>query len=778
MKRKWIGMLLVLCMIVSILPTGVFAANSSNYKDVNQKNWYIPYVNYVLEEGLMTGISSNTFAPNGVVTRAQYVQVLFALSGKPTGAERSAFTDLKPNAWYVDAVNWAASAGVTGGITATTFGPERPVTREQAATFFRAYMEKIAEDDVSESGELNDYPDASTVSKFAIASMKWATGVELVSGVKKNNQVYLSPKESMTRAQLATMLMRFDEMISVIGSIGFNFRGENNDVLLGQANTIRFYADVESDESQELLIVDEDGKKWLTMNDEGIGADKAAGDHVYTASCSYHGSKVDNKPVYLEVNGKRTDEYVLLNCYDKQTSENYMRYDALTKDLDGIRSDGEANGDSLESIKKALRNHLEMEKKSGVVDSYTEYENSIIIHLTSNQTYVFFTVDTGDGLLEQGAGEPSLITLAEKTKKQVATINGIDVSDTAGNIATKLEKSKYGFQYSLYKYSSGVNIEVFKNLKNYGVIILDDHGKYDPQNHTYFMTNVMVSEENDITYAADLNDSGVGKPRVLKVKVPNTNTEYYWVTTEFFNHYYNQGDFKNSLVYLNTCHSADDASMAKTLISKGVATVYGYTHAVTKSWGRETMETVFDQLMKGKTTKTAYEESKDVNGIEDRHIDDYEKGRGQENYDKAVLKMFGNKSLKLSKIGKEATEKKETKALCRKENPSEYSQPGSENTPSPQYGWLKGTVKYGTKPVSGADVKVYGVLEKETEYKLLWQGKTDGNGNFNPTNDWCPNGRWVDLAYVVVSAPGYLVFTSRKFDIGVNYWTVSVEMRK
>lgn len=216
MKRfkKWCSFLLSLCMILALFPAMTSPVNAANasakYKDVVQTAWYVPYIDYVVEHGLMTGNSSTSFAPNGKVTRAQYVQVLYALAGKPSGAKAAGFKDVASGKWYTDAVNWAAEVGVTGGMTKTTFAPDVAVSREQAATFFKAYASKVAKVEVDESKELSSYPDQTAVSNYAVAPMKWAVGAGLISGVKSGSKIYLQPKGTLTRAQLATMMKAFD----------------------------------------------------------------------------------------------------------------------------------------------------------------------------------------------------------------------------------------------------------------------------------------------------------------------------------------------------------------------------------------------------------------------------------------------------------------------------------------------------------------------------------------------------------------------------------------
>jgi len=215
MKKKLLAIILVFCMVTALFPAAASAKNAcERFDDVDLSQWYVPYVNYVLEHGLMAGVSTTKFSPEGVVSRAQYVQTLYAKAGKPVIGSTSQFQDLKENAYYVDAVNWAAKSGVTSGLSVKSFGPNVPVTREQAATFFMAYAENIKGIEVSSSADLTAFPDHESVSKYAIVSMQWAVASGLIKGMQAGKKVLLAPKNVLTRAQLATMLKAFEEYLA------------------------------------------------------------------------------------------------------------------------------------------------------------------------------------------------------------------------------------------------------------------------------------------------------------------------------------------------------------------------------------------------------------------------------------------------------------------------------------------------------------------------------------------------------------------------------------
>lgn len=193
--KRIIGLLLVICLAAATLPVMVFADNnSSKFEDVDQSKWYAPYVEYVVENGYMSGVSETRFSPETQITRAQYVQVLYALEGKPETSVTTPFTDLKRNAYYTNAVSWAYKTGVTGGMTQNSFGPDQIVTREQAVTFYKAYAEKVALKETKESANLTAFSDSGRIAGYAINPMKWAVGANIVSGNKSGNNTILDPK--------------------------------------------------------------------------------------------------------------------------------------------------------------------------------------------------------------------------------------------------------------------------------------------------------------------------------------------------------------------------------------------------------------------------------------------------------------------------------------------------------------------------------------------------------------------------------------------------------
>ena len=178
------------------------------FTDVNEGDWFHDAVQYVYDNGLMGGVGDNRFAPNSDTTRAQLVTILHRLAGEPEPGGDSGFSDVAAGTWYTDAVAWAAENGIVNGTTDTTFAPGEDITREQLVTILYRYAESKGYD-VSASADLSGYPDAGQVQDYAQPAMAWAVAEGIVEGMDGP----LNPTGDATRAQIATILMRFCEGI-------------------------------------------------------------------------------------------------------------------------------------------------------------------------------------------------------------------------------------------------------------------------------------------------------------------------------------------------------------------------------------------------------------------------------------------------------------------------------------------------------------------------------------------------------------------------------------
>ena len=202
----------------TVSPTGVSGTTDSGKKpatgtddrlpfdDVRRGDWFYDDVRYVYETGLMNGTANRIFAPSISTTRAMIVTILWRLEGSPVVNFAMRFRDVVENAWYSEAVRWAAANGIVTGYTEQTFGPNDNIAREQLAAILHRYA-KYKGLDVSAGEDTNilSFDDAQTISGYAVPAMQWACGADLVQGSNRK----LLPTARATRAQVAAMLHRF-----------------------------------------------------------------------------------------------------------------------------------------------------------------------------------------------------------------------------------------------------------------------------------------------------------------------------------------------------------------------------------------------------------------------------------------------------------------------------------------------------------------------------------------------------------------------------------------
>ena len=178
----------------------------SRFTDANPAAWYHDGVHWALEEGVMKGTSATAFEPSGSATRAMVVTMLWRLDGEPSGASGSPFKDVKDGAWYAEAVAWAAETGAVNGTGADTFSPNAPVTREQLAAILYRYARSKGEGFTGAWAFPLDFSDAAKVSRWADEAMHWMTRNGIITGMGDGT---LAPRDNATRAQIATMFLRF-----------------------------------------------------------------------------------------------------------------------------------------------------------------------------------------------------------------------------------------------------------------------------------------------------------------------------------------------------------------------------------------------------------------------------------------------------------------------------------------------------------------------------------------------------------------------------------------
>ena len=177
------------------------STGSTNFSDVPANQWYAPAVSYVTQRGLFSGVSETQFAPSQSMTRGMLVSVLYRFNGTShTGS--SPFADVSSNAWYGNAVSWAYANNLVSGVSDTSFAPNTPITREQAAVMLARYLKFSG---VALENGTPDFQDTASISGYAKESVGAMQKAGLLSGDNVGN---FRPNAQITRAEIASIFMR------------------------------------------------------------------------------------------------------------------------------------------------------------------------------------------------------------------------------------------------------------------------------------------------------------------------------------------------------------------------------------------------------------------------------------------------------------------------------------------------------------------------------------------------------------------------------------------
>ncbi len=182
----------------------------NGYPDVDYSLWYAEGINYVTAQGLMKGMPDGTFAPDKAMTRAEFVTILYRLEQEPGVSGDDGFTDVAPADWFYKQIHWAAKAGLVNGMGDGTFAPNKPVSREEMATILLRFHQRY-NPGKPHLADIYAFPDGEAVQAWAKTAMQWAVYDGILSGSldSATGQTLLLPQGNTTRAQIATVLMRY-----------------------------------------------------------------------------------------------------------------------------------------------------------------------------------------------------------------------------------------------------------------------------------------------------------------------------------------------------------------------------------------------------------------------------------------------------------------------------------------------------------------------------------------------------------------------------------------
>ena len=184
--------------------------NATSYTDIDTSKWYHGYIDFVIANKIMEGVSSTSFDPHGNASRAMIATILYRMDGKHAVSSASSFPDVKQDVWYSDAIAWATANGIFEGYDDGTFAPDKSVTRQELAVVLYRYASYKGYD-TSAKADLSSFSDADKVSSWAKPAMQWAVAIGLIQG---NDDNTLNPIATAERCHIAATVSRYISRIA------------------------------------------------------------------------------------------------------------------------------------------------------------------------------------------------------------------------------------------------------------------------------------------------------------------------------------------------------------------------------------------------------------------------------------------------------------------------------------------------------------------------------------------------------------------------------------
>ena len=180
------------------------------FDDVAENSWYYEAIQYVCKNKLFNGVSDSEFAPNVNVTRGMLVTVLYRLAGEPVTNKSIPFADVDMSKYYANAISWAKQNSIVNGVDDINFAPDQEISREQLIVILHRYAKMQGIDvSVGENTNILSYDDAFDISEYAYEAFQWGCGAGIINGKTEST---LAPQDLVTRAEVATMMMRFNKI--------------------------------------------------------------------------------------------------------------------------------------------------------------------------------------------------------------------------------------------------------------------------------------------------------------------------------------------------------------------------------------------------------------------------------------------------------------------------------------------------------------------------------------------------------------------------------------
>lgn len=184
----------------------------NKYKDIKENDWFYEAIRFVDELKIFNGMTETKFEPNSIMNRAMSLTVIYRLAGMPKAENQiNIFNDVEDGTYYYEAIIWAIEKGIVNGIGNNEFAPENLVTREQLIVILYRYA-KTSGSMETENVSLSAYDDNTMISDYAREAFGWAVKTGLITGRTTST---LAPQSFVTRAEVATIMMRFYKIMNV-----------------------------------------------------------------------------------------------------------------------------------------------------------------------------------------------------------------------------------------------------------------------------------------------------------------------------------------------------------------------------------------------------------------------------------------------------------------------------------------------------------------------------------------------------------------------------------
>lgn len=365
MKKKALATCLAGTMLLGSVTTSALAVDVNQLVDVEKNDWFYPYVQYVAGKDYMKGISSTQFAPMMEMNRAMFVTVLYRLDQAKGVSSQSNFVDVPSDTWYTQAVNWAAANNIVNGIGGNKFAPDDSINREQICTIVARYIEYREKKDnktYKTTEKEKTFPDADQIGEYAKEAVKKCQMWGLIEGDEKG---YVNPLNTATRAEVAAIVQRLDDLLASGQSSGGG-GGGGGVSSTSAAYTVKATLDVP--DTLDTRTFDLFSKYDVTVFSDGsISGDKSLGGVITDLISNVPGSNNETalRNVLTEalnrVKGKSTTQTINGQVVTLSIDENGVIIASMSvKVTDITGSKARASQEELEALINKLQNGGEM----------------------------------------------------------------------------------------------------------------------------------------------------------------------------------------------------------------------------------------------------------------------------------------------------------------------------------------------------------------------------------------------------------------------------------